>query len=127
MKKAVVVFLIGLIISCGGKTPEVFGTAGEAKIVAVWTNPDSSKAIDIMLRVINKNIKYDSAKKKDIIVIDTVWGKPVYFDALDGFGKTIIDSITGRPKQITRYVVVPKDSVNWRIEGVSVDSLLKKR
>jgi uncharacterized membrane protein len=61
-------------------------TIGEAKVVAVFIRPDGVKEIGIMLRVINKGVKYDSLNKKDAIIVDTVWGKPILIDDRDSTG-----------------------------------------
>jgi hypothetical protein len=126
------IFLLLLIVwlcSCGngseGKVNEPI--AGDKKLIGVWTKPDSTKQLDILLLRIVKTVKYDSAQNKDIIIIDSIVGRPVVVKAIDGVGNILKnkaggDSINPNPQ----YILVGRDSVNWHVENVSVDSLIKK-
>jgi hypothetical protein len=118
-----------ILISCGGKDADTAGIPpmSEARILAVHTRPDSTKALSVMLRVITKKVEYDSAARKDRIVIDTAWGYPQEnIPLLDSLGKPVMDSL-GKPKldPVPKYLLVKKGTVNWRVENISVDSLLK--
>lgn len=99
------------------------------KILAVYIRKDSVRVIDILLRVIQKTVKYDSLKKKDVIMVDTLFGIPLYLPMKDNIGKDILDSITKKPKinTVPTYVSYPSDSIIWHVENISVDSLLKKQ
>jgi hypothetical protein len=127
MKQVVTILSIFILFSCNTnkQTP---ATPGNAKIVAVWTKPDSSKEISIMYRSIYKQVLFDSASKTDRIVIDTAWGYPIPQALLDSTGKVILDSITKQPRLSPepRYIFISKDSVNWRIAGIPLEELLKK-
>lgn len=102
---------------------------GTIKILAVYIRPDSTRTLDIVLRQIVKRVRYDSASKRDIIAIDTLWGIPMTVDLVGADGKPIIDSITRKPKinPQVQYILIGKDSVNTHVENISVDSLLKKK
>jgi hypothetical protein len=120
--------IVMTLTACGGAadTSQV-PPLSEARILAVHTKSDSTKALSVMLRVITKQVKYDSVKKKDMIVIDTAWGYPQEnLPLLDSLGKPVMDSL-GKPKldPVPKYLLVKKGTVNWRVENISVDSLLK--
>lgn len=127
MRKFIIPILTMILISCGSKKGTVAppSQAGQAKVVAVYTNPDGTKQIDIMLRVIKKDIVTDSVKKVDRIIIDTLWGRPDVVPIKDSTGKQVLDSL-GKPRYVTNYLAISKDSVNWKIAGIPLDSLLKK-
>ena len=132
MKKALFVFVAFVLFSCSKKknTKAEIAQPGDATVFAIYTNPDSTKTAAIMFRRIVKSIAYDSVKKKEYIALDTLWGVPKFLNRpfLDSAGKAILDS-TGKPIIDTRptYFLIKKDSVRWRgVEGVSMDSLLKK-
>lgn len=129
MKKVTIIAsLIVLLTSCGSNKSKVEPQQPkEAKIIAVYTKPDSTKQIDVMLRIITKKIVFDSVDKKDEIVVDTIWGRPSFMPLVDSAGKPLLDS-SGRPviSPMPQYFQISKDSVNWRVEGIDVDSLLKK-
>lgn len=100
---------------------------GVAKIVAVYTKPDGSKVLEVMLRQITKSIKYDSVLKKDVVVVDTLFGFPIPVPLVDSVGKEKKDSLghlVYRPNPA--YIQIGKDSVIWQISGIPTDSLLKK-
>jgi len=131
MRKLSFLFLaVVFIFSCNNsneKSKKDSPTPGQQKVVASWTNPDSTKNIDVMLRVIKKDAKYDSAQGKDVVVIDTLWGYPVYFK-VDSTGQKIKDT-SGKVvlyPQAQDYYAKPKDSVNWRIAGIPIDKLLDR-
>jgi hypothetical protein len=130
MKNLFLLIPIFLLISCGSNSKtksEVQQSPSKVRVLAVYTLPDSSKVLTIMLREIKKSVKFDSAKGRDIIVVDTLWGYPVDVPLRDSLGKVILDS-TGKPRvsPFPEYFRISNDSVNWRIEGVSFDSLLKR-
>lgn len=121
--------IISLVVGCkndsGGKIePQV----GDKKLLGVWTKPDSSKQLDIFLLRIVKTVKYDSVKKKDVIIIDSIVGRPIIIKAFDSAGNILKnkdgkDSINPNPQ----YIQVGRDSISFRVENISVDSLLKKK
>lgn len=127
MKKIAVLFLMALIIGCNQskKTKQPRPQTGETRIVAVYTRPDSTKVIDVLLRVISQQIVYDSTLGESVISVDTIWGRPVTVPAKDSLGRWVFDS-TGKQVMTSFFMKISKDSVNWKIEGKSVDSLLKK-
>lgn len=96
------------------------------KVVAIYINPDSTRRLEVMYRAIVKGIDYDSIKKKDYILYDTIWGRPVSFQAKDSLNKPMVDSL-GKPVYTIRYIYIRKDSVIWDIAGKSLDSLLRKQ
>lgn len=126
-----ILILVCCLPSCFGKkeskteTPKV----GMEKIIAVYTLRDSTRVVDIMIRNITKQIKYDSALGKDLIVIDTIWGYPVDIALRDSTGKIVYEADGKTPKidPVRQYRIIPKDSVNWHIENINVDSLTKKK
>jgi hypothetical protein len=101
---------------------------GESYVVAVYKKPDTTKDIAIMLRFVSKNVKYDSLKKKDLIVVDTVWGRPVFLPALDSVTRQpVLDPVTKKPKlnSYVSYLFIRKDSVRWwGITGTPTSKLL---
>ncbi len=116
-----------ILYSCGNekkKTP--VPKEGEARLFAVVTNPDSTKRAAIVLRIIKKSIKTDSLKGVDRIVYDTTWGAEREVPMLDSLKSPIIDSVTKKPKMITGWFVISKDSVNTKVQDIPLDSLLKK-
>lgn len=121
--KIVTYILFAFLFSCNTvETPK----EGQTKIIAVYTHPtDGVKIIDVLIRQIYKVVKYDSTSRKDKISIDTLWGYPVIVPLRDSLGKALVDS-SGKTKTGIGYAVIGKDSVNWKVENISTDSLLKK-
>jgi hypothetical protein len=131
MKKILPLFIIPLVaFFCkSDKKESTTPSTGSAQIAAAYITPDTAdktRKLEILLRVIQKTIKYDSAKKKDIIIIDTFWGFKKIVPMLDSLGNVKKDS-SGRTFVNEAWFPIGKDSVNWRIEGIPVDSLLKKQ
>lgn len=108
----------------GDDTPK----EGIVKLLGVITRRDSTRFIDICLREIKKGVRYDSATKRDVIVIDTAVAIPIIVPLMDKDGKAILDSL-GKPKAnpVPQYIYYSKDSVSFDISYISVDSLLRKR
>lgn len=130
MKSLYSLLLLTIIfISCSEKKKSNIPQEGSTKIIAVLTLPDSTKVIDIYLRIIEKRVKYDSSKKKDIIVYEELWGRPVLVPLLDSITKKPIMDSLGRPKMnpTPQYIEVNKDSINTHIENIPVDTLLSKK
>jgi len=127
MKKIAVLFLMALIVGCNEskKKKQPLPQTGEARVVAVYTKPDSTKVLDILLRVITQQIVYDSVAGESVISVDTIWGKPTIVPAKDSLGRWMFDP-SGKQVMTSIFIKTSKDSVNWRIEGKSIDSLLKK-
>lgn len=114
-----ILFIAILMFSCKDKKEETpTAEVGTHKIIAVRTHPDSTREAKVLYRTIGKTISYDSTKKKDEIIVDTVWQEEFPVKVKDSTGKDTFQF---------RYLRVPKDSVDWHVENIDVDSLLKKR
>ena len=105
---------------------------GNAKILAVSINRDSTRTLFWFLRSIVKGVRYDSAKNRDMIVVDTIWYPPITVPMVDSLGKAIFDEKTKEPKinplpQYLENVTWPKDSVIWDVANKDFDSLMRKR
>ena len=125
-KAILIIASLLLFYACGGsKKKSEVPIPGEKKLLAIYTDTDGIKKPGIVVMVITKTIKYDSLTKKDNIVIDTIWGRPVNVPLLDSLKRPVKDSL-GQLKYLSGFALIGKDSVNWRIEGKSVDSLIKK-
>ncbi len=128
MKQLFTILIASVILfSCKGKSSDI-PPDSQSKIVAVWTKPDSTKELGIMLRQITVTMPYDSVAKKRRFVVDTFYGYPVPKPLVDSLGKVVLDSLTKQPilSPQPAYYYISKDSVNWRVEGIPVDQLLKK-
>jgi hypothetical protein len=128
MKKALLILTsVVIILSCGEKSKtDQQPSARESKILAVYTLPDSSKVVEVLLRIITKTVKYDSVKKEDAIVVDTLWGIPRHLPITDSTGKVVMKD--GKPmiNPVAQYFKISNDSVNWHVENIHYDSLIKK-
>lgn len=126
MKLVTILFASLFIISCssGSKKKAEPPTASNEKIIAVYRTPLGVNEVGIMLRAIKKEAKYDSAKSDYIVVTDTLWGRPVQVKQVDSLGKQRTDS-DGTPLFVINYLLIGKDSVDWRVENKNVDTLLK--
>lgn len=113
----IAVILISILIACKSKKKER-AEVGTQKIIAIRTYTDSVRRPVILYRTILKTISYDSTKKKDVIVVDTIWQEEFV---------VVVKDSTGRDTTEKRYIRVPKDSVDWRVENKDVDSMSKKR
>lgn len=126
MKKGLFVLFAAILFSCNSKNTVNTDSPKQdvkyplrEKIFAVYTDTGSGKKVPaIVMRVIQKAIKYDSLTKKDVITIDTIFGVERVF-------QSGVDSL-GKPKYSVDYFLIGKDSVNWKVQGISVDSLTKK-
>lgn len=100
---------------------------GFSRILGVYIKRDGTKQVEVLGRQIYKSIKFDSITKKDVVVIDTVFGTPVIIKAFDSKG-TILKTKEGKdsinPNPV--YIPIGKDSVNTHVENTPIDSLLKK-
>lgn len=117
-----------IIFSCkDDSVKKEIPTQGDVKLLGVVTERDSSKTILIVLRRIIKVVKYDSVKKKDYISYDTIVGRPISVPEVDSLGHAIFGA-DGKPKvkPNPEYISFSKDSVSFKVENISVDSLLKK-
>ena len=106
------------MVACGGKDEKKSNppTQGQIELFAVVTDPDSTKSLQIVMRIVNKKVVYDSAAKKDLIKIDTIFGRSKIIQDKDSSGKPITRRI---------YIATTKDSINTDISNKSIDSLLK--
>lgn len=123
MRNLFALILIGLVTllfnSCGSNDKSTQPPPiGEAKIFAIALDTNGKKFPTIIIRVINKAVKYDSLNKKDIITIDTIYG-------VERFYQNGVDSL-GRPKMFNGYFPIGKDSVWTNVCNTPLDSLLKK-
>lgn len=122
MRNTILFIAVILIISCKDKKEETpTAEVGTHKIIAVRIMPDTIKnRILALYRTIGKTITYDSTEKKDEIIVDTIWNEELSVAVKNSTGKDTIEF---------RYLSVPKDSVNWHVENIDVDSLviIKKR
>ena len=129
MKKLflILTLLLTTLLSCKSKKPKpaLLKKERQEKVIAVVTLPDSSKAIEILYRVIGVGVKTDSLKGEYDAVIDTSWFLIRSLQKKSPSGKPMVDSI-GKPVMEDYYYFRPKDSVMWRISGIPVDSLLSK-
>jgi hypothetical protein len=134
MNKIVIALSVFIMISCGSKNEsessvKIHPPMPEAKIIAAYLKPapDSGWGLDAMLRLISPTTTYDSVRGEYSVVIDTVWGRPMFFPLKDSAGKEVMGH-DGKPvlNPIPQYYKISKDSVNWRVENVPIDSLLKK-
>ncbi len=126
MKKfiALCFFSALLFSSCDEKKNEPVPQTGTKKIVAVYFQEDGQAYLDVVLRLIEKKVRYDSAEKKDVIVYDTVYGFPKLVPITDSLNVQQTDSL-GRPKTTIAYFPVKKESVIWNVAGLDIDSLIK--
>ena len=129
MKKLflIIPLLLTTLFSCKSKntTSSPLKKDRSEKVLAVVTLPDSSKSIEILYRVIGVGVKADSLKGKYDAVIDTAWYLIRNLQKKDPSGKPLVDS-AGKPVMGEYYFFRPKDSVNWRLSGIPVDTLLLK-
>ena len=116
--------LIAFTPSCNGDKKEEVPIMGNSKILAVVM--DSGVIVpSIIIRQINKTVKYDSVLKKDVIVIDTLFGLEKQYPMLDSLRQQKKDS-SGKPLFQIVPVLLKKDSVNTHIENIPLDILLDK-
>lgn len=131
MKKILPLLLSSIFIfSCNNNKKESQSTPslGAAQITAAYITPDPSdtvRKVEILYRVIQKTIQFDSIKNQDIIIVDTFWGFKKFIPILDSTGKPKKDSL-GRTFVDAPWWPIGKDSVNWKIQGVPYDTLIKK-
>ena len=129
MKRTLASLSILVLFSCGSKTkaPEI-APAGQAKIIAAYIRQDSTTDVAWLLRIIEDNIKYDSVTKRKDILTDTSWGYPAPFTyaVLDSLKNPVRDS-SGKVmvQQRIEYVKIGKDSVNYHVENIPLDSMQK--
>lgn len=127
MKQFSSVIILFLLFSCSKNEKKVIPVIGEMKICAIVKKPDGGRNLEGVLRVIRKNVVTDSVSNEDKIVYDTAYGVAYYPPLIDSTGKQVLDSITKQPRYRPNpyYIKISKDSIVWRIENVSIDSLLK--
>lgn len=124
----VALLLSVVLLGCKYSTKEKPPIEGQAKIIAVRTEPDSSKVIDVHLRVITKSMVYDIVKKDSVLVYTEVWGKPIPNPVIDSLAKKQkVDSL-GRPLFHNEpiYIQTNGDSINTNVQNIPIDSLLSK-
>jgi hypothetical protein len=110
--------------SCDENKNQPVPKTGTKKIVAVYFQDDGQAYLDVVLRLIEKKVRYDSVEKKDVIVYDTVYGYPKVVPITDSLNVQQTDSL-GRPKTTIAYFPVKKESVIWNVAGLDIDSLIK--
>jgi len=118
--------LIFIFTRCGNENPSQPVDIGTRKIIATYIHPDGRQDVGVILQVISKTVKTDSATNKDEIVLDTLYGRPEVVPILDSEGNPTVDS-TGKPRYTIAYFPIGKDSVNWKIQNIPVDSLIRNK
>lgn len=98
-----------VVADYNGKYPRV------DKLFAVYLDTSGFKIPGLVLRRIDKTVKWDSIQKKDIVITDTLWGVQRVFYPKDTTKKPSLE-----------WFQIGKDSVNTHVENINVDSLLKK-
>jgi len=125
MKKLITLTLLIALLSCNETSKKEVPKEGDSFIVATYIDTSGQKILDIVGRKISKVLKYDTIKNIDIILVDTQYFKPVYLPAKDSSGKTILDTLTGKPRLFKNYSQISKDSVNWRVQNKDIKELTK--
>lgn len=129
MKAPAVLILVSVLASCNSSNNvEKPIKSQENKILVVITGRDGKKFFNVAKRIISVKIDYDSVKKKNVISSDTLYGQSIAIPVLDSLNKPKKDSIGNviyKPEP--QYFLIGRDSANWRIQGVDVDSLLKSK
>lgn len=126
MKKFIVLSFLASVffISCNESKNQPAPKTGTKKIVAVYFQEDGQAYLDVVLRLIEKKVQYDSVDKKDVIVYDTVYGAPKVVPIVDSLNVQQKDS-SGRLKTTIAYYPVKKEFVIWNIAGLDLDSLIR--
>lgn len=138
MKNSLKLLLIGIIAlslpvtySCndGGKGKEETPRKEEqGRIFGLFKDSLGKWNPALLFVVRSKQIKYDSLTKKDEIVWAEIFGVDRLVFATTTDGKTILDSITHKPRMTLTPIRISSDSIMWKnIEGILIDSLAKKK
>lgn len=129
MRSLIAILICILVSSCGNKKDKAAippPVAGETKVIAIFTLPDSSKRLDIAMRVVVDSVRYDSVRGEKVVFSKEIWGIPTMVPVKDS-ARNIIKTKDGRDSLQQIWVRFPSDSIKTKgIEGVSIDSLLKK-
>lgn len=123
LKHSKKLLILAVLLSCNSKQHKPRVKEGVEKIVGVYT-VNKTKNLAILLRKISKVVKFDTVEMQDAMFVDTVWGYPSMVPIKDSLGKPVLDSLK-QPKMSVQYVILPKDSVNWKVENINVDDLIK--
>lgn len=99
----------------------------QKRVIGLYVKADGSVESAVLLMQILVAAKYDSAKGKYDVVTDTIWGIPRMRPLIDTATKIQKVDSAGVKQFVVDYIIYPKDSVIWRIEGRDYDSLIKKR
>jgi hypothetical protein len=112
-----------LLISC--KAPVKKTTEPNGKFLAVYIDKKGQKRVGEVLRVQNDKIKIDSATGKKEIITETLYGYFTLVPMKDSLGN-VLKAKSGTDSLLGGWQLVGKDSVNFKVENIPIDSLLKK-
>ena len=82
--------------------------------------------MEVVFRVIGVGINPDSAKNKYDVIIDTSYYLIRMVEKKDAAGNVVLDSLR-KPVGEEKYFQRNKDSINWHVSGIPIDSLLSKK
>lgn len=111
-------FVIYIFPSCNKTKEDSEIKLGKERIVVCYQDKDSATMLIAVRFIVAKSVKKNNAE------VDTIWIVNKRLPFVDSLQKPIMDSL-GKPLFGFGDVQVSKDSINWQIQGVSVDSLLK--
>jgi hypothetical protein len=123
------IFLLITIIGCNdGKKKYVSSEPvySEATMLAVYIDRDGTKKIDGVLCVVQDNVKYDSVSGKKKIVSDSILGVPIMIPLRDSL-KNVLKRVNGEDSLVRGWRRIGKDSVNFNVERVPLELLLKNK
>jgi len=125
MKKTISILTVITVLLMSCKAPVKETTEPNGKFLAVYIDKQGNKRVGEVLRVTKDDIKYDSATGKKSIVSKTLVGYLTFIPQKDSLGK-VLKTKNGTDSLGGGWQLISKDSVNFHIENIPIDSLLKK-
>ena len=95
------------------------------RFIGVYTDKQGVKRVGEVLRVVKDQIKIDSATGKKSIVSETLVGYWTMRPATDGTGN-VLKTTKGTDSLVGAWQLVGLDSVNFKVDGIPIGTLLKK-
>lgn len=116
MKKTIIILSAIILVSCNEKNEKP--TLKDGVYIGVYKR-EGKKMYGEIIRITQDKIIYDSVKKVKTVASQMLCGTWAKVPAVDSLNKPIKDSV------VWGWKAISCDSVNFHVENITIDSLLK--
>lgn len=126
MKKTLTILLIiASLAGCYSKDKEVKKENKPGTYIGVYQR-NGVKQIGEILKVYQDKIIVDSASGEKRIETKELYGV-LFVNAVKDSLQRQLKTVSGKDSTVSGWIEISKDSINFKVEGITIDSLLKKK